>query len=280
MTFRCPCFRHVASFREPASAGWSRRGSWAGPDATCAQVDVFHIHAARDLITLPLARYALSRGKPYVLQPHGMIDPSHRALSRPLDALATRRVLQGAAAVFYLTPWSDAGLVEVARDPLHQLTELDERRPQGRPREVTPAPSAGAVPGAAPGAEAALDVRVHGRAALGEGVDAAFHLVGPDEGEGPRVRAAISALGSERLAWEGPIAPESTLRRLSQAALFVLPAVNEPYPMAVLEALSVGCPVVVTESCGLAPAIERPGVRGRRRREPRESRPGRTRPSR
>ena len=62
-------------------------------------------------------------------------------------------------------------------------------------------------------------------------------------------------MGSDRLAWEGAIAPESTLERLSRAALYVLPAVHEPYPMAVLEALSVGCPVVVTESCGLAPAI-------------------------
>ena len=66
----------------PGLVGWAR--------SNLHKVDVLHVHAARDLITLPLARYALSRGTPYVLQPHGMIDPSQRALSRPLDAFATR----------------------------------------------------------------------------------------------------------------------------------------------------------------------------------------------
>ena len=228
-------------------AGWARRN--------LQKVDVLHVHAARDLITLPLARYALSRGTPYVLQPHGMIDPSHRMLSRPLDAFATRRTLRGAAAVFYLTSTERAGLVEVARDPLRRLTELgngvpgtDISRSPGRPPEVL-------FLARLQERKRPLMFASMAEQLLSEGSDATFHLVGPDEGEGPAVQAAIANAGSDRLAWEGAIAPEHTLERLSRAALYVLPAVNEPYPMAVLEALSVGCPVVVTESCGLAPAI-------------------------
>jgi glycosyltransferase involved in cell wall biosynthesis len=41
--------------------------------------------------------------------------------------------------------------------------------------------------------------------------------------------------------------------------VYVLPSVDEPYPMSVLEAMSVGLPVVVTDTCGLAPLIAESG---------------------
>ena len=49
--------------------------------------DVVHVHVARDFVTLPAATIARRAGVPYVLQPHGMIDPSDHALARPLDAV-------------------------------------------------------------------------------------------------------------------------------------------------------------------------------------------------
>jgi glycosyltransferase involved in cell wall biosynthesis len=95
---------------------------------------------------------------------------------------------------------------------------------------------------------------------LAEGVDASFVLVGPDEGEGAAVAAAVARTGDpDRLRWEGPLPPSRTLARMQRASLLVLPSVDEPYPMSVLEALSVGRPVVVTDSCGLAPAVRETG---------------------
>jgi glycosyltransferase involved in cell wall biosynthesis len=47
---------------------------------------------------------------------------------------------------------------------------------------------------------------------------------------------------------------------LSRAAVHVLPSVNEPFPMTVLEAMSVGTPVVVTNECGLADIVGRTGA--------------------
>jgi glycosyltransferase involved in cell wall biosynthesis len=45
---------------------------------------------------------------------------------------------------------------------------------------------------------------------------------------------------------------------MQRATVYVLPSVSpEPYPMAVLEAMSVGLPVVVTEDCGLAPVVRK-----------------------
>jgi glycosyltransferase involved in cell wall biosynthesis len=43
---------------------------------------------------------------------------------------------------------------------------------------------------------------------------------------------------------------------MAAAHVYVLPSVREPQPMSVLEAMSVGLPVVVTNDCGLASLVE------------------------
>jgi glycosyltransferase involved in cell wall biosynthesis len=88
-----------------------------------------------------------------------------------------------------------------------------------------------------------------------------FAMVGPDGGEGPAVDAAIRQAGmGDALRWEGALSPEDTTARISRSAIYVLPSVDEPFPMSVLEALSLGKPVVVTDSCGLSAAITEAGA--------------------
>lgn len=90
-------------------------------------------------------------------------------------------------------------------------------------------------------------------------IEVAF--VGPDEGEESEVRRQIQASGSsEWIRVEGPLEPGSTLERMRRASVYVLPSVDEPFPMSVLEAMSVGVPVIVTDSCGLAPFIAESGA--------------------
>ncbi len=73
------------------------------------------------------------------------------------------------------------------------------------------------------------------------GIDAHFSLVGPDEGEGAAVAKLIeqSSLQS-RVSYEGPLKPAQSISRMRRAKVYVLPSVDEPYPMSVLEAMSVG----------------------------------------
>lgn len=94
---------------------------------------------------------------------------------------------------------------------------------------------------------------------IGKRIEVAF--VGPDEGEESRVRQQIRATGtSDWIRVEGPLEPGSTLERMRKAAVYVLPSIDEPFPMSVLEAMSVGVPVIVTDSCGLAPFIADAGA--------------------
>ena len=93
------------------------------------------------------------------------------------------------------------------------------------------------------------------KALLNAGIDARFTLMGPDEGEGAALRKALK--GDSRISWEGALPPGDVPRRMASASLYVLPSVREPYPMSVLEAMSVGLPVVVSSDCGLAQLVER-----------------------
>jgi glycosyltransferase involved in cell wall biosynthesis len=232
----------------PGLARWFR--------AHARDFDVVHLHFGRHLTMLPVAATARRRRIPYVVQTHGMVIPSRHPLARPLDAVWTRRLLVDAAAVLYLTGTERAQLIEVARADLH-LVEL---------RNGVPTYPAASPPPGTPEVLflARLDSRKRpvlfvemAHRLLAEGVDAQFALVGPDEGEGAAVRAAI---GEEtRIRWEGPISLAEVPGRMAGASVYVLPAEQEPYPMTVLEAMSGGLPVVVCRDCGLAPVVAETG---------------------
>lgn len=243
-----------AGFAGVASPGLLK---WLATSARRA--DAVHVHLARDFVTLPAASLAQNLGVPTYLQTHGMIDPSDRLLARPLDAVLTRRVLRAAHRVFWLTPVERDGLVEVAGSsirleelhngvpvpPLPERVRTDQHatvlylaRLQDRKRPLAFVDMARQLAPTFP--------------------DAEFVLVGPDEGQGDAVAAdiAVSGLGN-RLRWEGPADRAACTAAMEAADIYVLPSVDEPYPMSVLEAMALQLPVVITDSCGLAPAVER-----------------------
>ncbi|WP_329336818.1 glycosyltransferase [Streptomyces sp. NBC_01352] len=231
--------------------------------------DVVHVHLARDLVTLPIALAALSARRPLVVQTHGMVDPSDKALAKVLDALAVRRVLRRADAVLHLTAYERKGLDAVlgTADPgngvrLVNGVPAQERRPrpEGPPRVLylarmqarkRPADFVAAVPEV---------LRRH--------PDARFVMAGADEGELGAALKLAEALGvSDCVEYLGSLAPGAVLGELRRTHVHVLPSVDEPFPMSVLEALSVGVPSVVTPTNGLADDLARSGA-GRVARTP------------
>lgn len=223
--------------------------------------DVVHVHMARDLITLPGAARLLGIVPRLVIQTHGMIMPDPRLKARLLDWIATRRVLRAASVLLALTQVEANGLREVARVPVEVSripngVHLPERtkaniglRPQVlflarlHPRKRVMA-----------FAEMALILTREGRVET-------FHVVGPDEGDLQALQEFIAKHNlSTQLFYEGSIESGASLDRLREASVFVLPSVGEVFPMAVLEALSVGTPVVITEDCGLADDLKKWGA--------------------
>ncbi|MEV7617923.1 glycosyltransferase [Streptomyces sp. NPDC089799] len=223
--------------------------------------DVVHVHLARDLVTLPVALAALRAGRPLVLQTHGMVDPSGKALAKVLDALAVRRLLRGAGAVLYLTGHEKQGLEAVVGGALPQAVRLvngtpaqEERPPPAGPPRILYAARLQARKRPVDFVDAVPEIlRAH--------PDAEFTVAGPDEGEQAAVLRRIAELGvADRVSVPGPLSGRNVLRELRRAHVYVLPSVDEPFPMSVLEALSVGVPAVVTHSNGLARDIAEAGA--------------------
>ena len=223
--------------------------------------DVIHVNLPRDLVAMPLAALALARRKPLVLQTHGMIDSSDKLLAKPLDALLTRRVLTAAGSVLFLTEAERLDLETVVGRRLERASRL----PNGVP--------------AAPLTRAERDdrlvlfaARLHDQKrpevfveaaamVLRDVPDARFLMIGPDGGSVASVRRRIDELGLDRrVAHLGPLDNSTLMLWFPEAAVYVLPSIYEPFGMTALEAMSCSTPVVVTDSCGLAPDIQQTGA--------------------
>jgi glycosyltransferase involved in cell wall biosynthesis len=226
------------------------------------QADVVHVHLARDLLTAPVAALALQAGTPLVLQTHGMVDPSAKRLAGVLDALLMRRVLRGAGALLYLTELERTQLLEVLGDPARQtLCRLVNGVAPAARRSLPEGPPVVSYIARFQERKRPGDlVRAFG-AVLEARPDARLVLAGPDEGELAATLDLVSTLGLQgAVEYVGALNHDGVLDLLRRSSAYVLPAVDEPFPMSVLEALSVGVPTVVTTSNGLAGDIQQAGA--------------------
>ena len=254
-------FTSAALLPRPGFAGRWAPGLHAHLLRHARRFDVVHVHLSRDLTTLPAAALLARLRVPYVVQTHGMINPSG-GLAKPLDSVLTRPVLRRARAVLHLTATERHDLDAVLRGAPWEAVEL----PNGVPSPAANVVSAGGSP------EVLFLSRLHARKRpllflaaarllADQGVRARFTMVGPDEGMLPEVMAALKDLpAGVDAGYEGALPMSGSVARIARARVFVLPSLDEPFPMVVLEAMSVGVPVVCTRSCGLAGPIEAAGA--------------------
>jgi glycosyltransferase involved in cell wall biosynthesis len=88
------------------------------------------------------------------------------------------------------------------------------------------------------------------------GFSARFVVAGPDGGLAEEVSRAVESDTSGKIAYLGALGHDDVIKTLINSDLLVLPSANDPFPMIVLEALSQGVPVIVSESCPIAEIVQ------------------------
>jgi glycosyltransferase involved in cell wall biosynthesis len=233
--------------------------------------DAVHVHSLYLFHDWAAARACRAAGVPYLLRPHGTLDPwlaRRRPWKRRLAEWGFQnRVTDGAAALHFTT---------------EEEMRLAEPWSRGRPGVVVPngldvaALAAPADPeaffAAVPEARGRRVLLFLGRLHAKKGLDIlipAFaelaaarpelHLVvaGPDFGEAGSVRRTAAALGvGERVSLPGPLEGAAKRAAFAAAELFVLPSYTENFGMAVVEALAAGCPVAISDAVQIWREVE------------------------
>ena len=223
--------------------------------------EIIHLTISRELYPLVALIMSLRAGKPFVVQPHGMLTARTNFVHKTID-LFLKPLLRKSNLAMALTP--------VEKD---DLLRWFGRNPP--PIEVLGNPiSANTLATFAPihefGANEALFLaRLHPRKRVEDFVNAAqiasangwtekYVVVGPDQGDGDLVRSAVERIVN--LEYEGAIPGQKVAERLARSRVFVLPSLKEPWGKVLVDAISIGIPVVLTESAALAETIRESGA--------------------
>ena len=230
--------------------------------------DVIHLFGPRDFFTGLAAMYAYSRGTVYFIHPMSTINyrSSKVALKCMWDAVIGRRLIHGARYVVEATdeqvkdllaygiPASKTAVIPWSPDP--NLTDSRARPGQFRERL-----------GIASDEKVILFLgRIHQTKRLDLLLRALAHLdnanirlvvVGhDDDGSMKRLKVLVSDLKLEKqVIWAGPIHSPESAAAYRDADVFVLVSEHESAPMALLEACSMGVPVLISDHTGMSEMI-------------------------
>jgi poly(glycerol-phosphate) alpha-glucosyltransferase len=226
-----------------------------GQALRAADVEIVHSHGLWMYPSLA----ARQSGKPYIISPHGMLDPWALALS------SWKKKIAGAA-------FQNADLRHAAC--LHALgqSEADSIRTYGLRNPVCVIPNGIDLP--TPGNEPATFSeaipseakvlfylgRLHPKKGLAQllkawpTADPSWHLViaGWDQdGHEDTLKRLVAELRAARVHFAGPQFGAAKAAAYRRADAFILPSLSEGLPMVILEAWAHGKPVLMTTACNL-----------------------------
>ena len=227
-------------------------------------VDVVHIHNVWEPVILAAAKISHKAKIPYVVTPHGMLDPwslSQKSWKKKLALQLGRRwMLENAKFIHVLNSQEEAGIRKLgiknrckivpngvtlnSIDPHLDASDAMEKFPslKGRPFAL-------------------FLSRLHFKKGLDILADASnkffethpdWQLVvaGPDDGMEEKFRNQIETMGiGDRVLMTGPIYGSLKYSLLSACEFFCLPSRQEGFSVAILEALAASKPVVITTDC-------------------------------
>jgi len=250
---------------------WQTPGLRLAPalDRALADVDanVLHLQGLWLYPSIATLRWRARTGRPVIISAHGMLDPwalHHSAWKKRLAlALFERRNLSGAACLHALAEAELSAFRAMGLDAPVALIPNGVDLPALHSRLARPSCLEGDV------RRVLLFLgRIHPKKGLAETLrawamvlqdapvirrDWVIVIAGWDDGghiEG--LRRLSTELGLDAsVRFTGPVFGAEKAALFQAAAAFILPSYSEGLPMAVLEAWSHGCPVLMTQACNL-----------------------------
>lgn len=239
---------------------------------TKAKPDIVHVHGVWQFQCAAVHLWSILSGKPYVVSPHGMLEPWIRArsptLKKAVSALYQNRFLRKAGGFHLLTEKEGADVAEFLNGQPAPII----------PNFAEPFASDGQKPGwwkpDHEGRAVYLFLgRLHEKKGVMELMDAWARLSAEDAGFRDRsllvfcgwndgiqgFEAKVETLGREfgNVLFAGPQYGPDKHRSMGAAKYFLLPSKSEGLPMAILEAWAAGVPAIMSPECNLDIGFER-----------------------
>ena len=229
--------------------------------------DIVHIHSLYLFHGMAAGHYARKHGVPYIVRPHGTLDPvmhaRHRGRKVIMEKLFEDRNIKHAAALHYTTEEE----LQLAKPYVHGSTGFVV--PNGvNSSDYENLPERGGFRSRHKLLDGKKMLLFFSRINFKKGLDvlvAAFKeihrqhpdsilvLTGPDDEQyGRKVREWLSEAGlSEFAIFTGMLTGRDKLEVLRDADVFVLPSYSENFGIAVVEAMACGIPVVISDKVNI-----------------------------
>jgi len=265
--WRTSCAAGVKVTLVGPATGPLRRHPGLGPavDAAVAAADVVHVHSLWEEVQHRAAVAAYRQATPYLVTPHGMLDPWSLSQSRWKKKLylawRLRKNLRRAAALHFTTQTEADVVAPLRLGPAAlietlglDLSEFETLPPAGTFRSRYPAIGRRRI------------VLFLGRLHPCKGLellipafdevaprDAALVIAGPDsDGYRANLEDQIATRQlTDRVLFTGMLHGAERVAAFADADLFVLPSYHENFGIAVVEALAAGTPVLITNQVNI-----------------------------
>lgn len=234
-----------------------------------ANYDIIHLHEYRTFQNIVVHHYARKFRVPYVLQAHGSLPTTigRQVLKQRYDELWGCTLLKDAARVIAVSKteaeqYANAGVSEDRVETIPHglnLRVFDNLPAKGRFRRKHALDDQKIILYLGRLHQLkGLDLLAKAFAELTESTrSVTLAVAGPDAGYLTPLKKLVADLGvSNKVVFCGPIYGQQKLEAYVDADVYVLPSYYEIFSMTVLEACACGTPVVVTDRCGLANAVD------------------------
>jgi len=243
---------------------------------TLRDFDIVHLHSLYMFHTLMTGYYCRKYGVPYIMRPHGTLDPyihkRHRYRKKILESLYENKNIKHASAIHFTTDEEKRLAAPYIFNTPSFVVPLGLNL-----KDYEHLPEPGTFRARYPEIGNKKIILFLGRINFKKGLDIlirAFaciarkrnnvHLViaGPDnDGYCRKVRAWVTDEGiTARVTFTGMLLGDDKLAAFHDADIFVLPSYSENFGITVIEAMACGLPVIISNKVNFWREVERAGA--------------------